>query len=66
MNSFDNTITKKFDSIENKFKEENNFKSTFFFILFYFIFLENLKSKLIPNEMHKFTKNKILSTNEVT
>ena len=59
MNSFDNTITKKFDSTENKFKEENSFKSTFFF-------LENLKSKLIPNEMHKFAKNKILSTNEVT
>ena len=62
MKSFDNTITKKFDSIENKFKEENSFKST----LFFFFFLENLKSKLIPNEMHKFAKNKILSTNEVT
>ena len=61
MNSFDNTITKKSDGIENKLKE-NSFKSTFFF----FFFWENLKPKPIPNEMHKFAKNKILSTNEVT
>ena len=29
MNSFDNTITKKYDGIENKFTE-NSFKSTHF------------------------------------